>query len=64
MHEAEPVEEAGEQAENALPKLRMSVLRTGTYMHTYCPACDADLIQGDWIVFNIKASGRSGCRTR
>jgi len=29
------------------------LLRTGTYMHTCCPECHQDLIEGDWIRLQI-----------
>lgn len=46
--------------DSPIPKLRLKVLRTGTYLHTYCSACGANLIQGDWIVFDIKVDDQEG----
>ena len=43
-----------------MPKLCQRVLRTGTYLHTYCPACGADLIHDDWIVADIKLGDQTG----
>jgi predicted RNA-binding Zn-ribbon protein involved in translation (DUF1610 family) len=28
-------------------------LRTGTYLHAYCPVCGGGLIEGDWIRFKV-----------
>jgi hypothetical protein len=43
-----------------IPVHRLHVLRTGTYLHTYCSLCDANLIQGDWIVFEIQVGDQIG----
>ncbi|MBM3318573.1 MAG: hypothetical protein FJY75_12045 [Candidatus Eisenbacteria bacterium] len=31
------------------------VLRTGTYLHTSCPLCRAEIVEGDWIHFRAIA---------
>ncbi|MFH1143033.1 MAG: hypothetical protein V1774_00645 [Candidatus Eisenbacteria bacterium] len=37
------------------------VLRTGTYLHTSCPACGAEIVDRDWIHFMvISATGATG----
>ncbi len=34
-------------------------LRTGTYLRTYCPACDAELTHGDWVHLTAVAADGS-----
>jgi uncharacterized Zn finger protein (UPF0148 family) len=38
----------------------LRVLRTGTYLHTSCPVCGGNLIQGDWIVLDIRIGEQTG----
>jgi hypothetical protein len=49
-----------DNASGPIPRLRLQVLRTGTYLHTYCSGCGANLVQDDWIIFNIKVGDQNG----
>ncbi len=40
------------------PAVPRNVLRTGTYLHTSCPACRGDLVDDGWI--RLRASNASG----
>lgn len=43
------------------PQPGPKVLRTGTYLHTHCPRCSAEMVEGDWIRFHaIGAGGEEG----
>ena len=52
MHEEEqgtPRQDAGANRGTNMPKL----LRTGTYLHAYCPVCGADLVEDRLINFEV-----------
>ncbi len=53
-------DDAGAQPPEQRPPRSLQVLRTGTYLHTYCPSCGANLIQGDWILLDIRAGDLAG----
>ncbi len=55
-----PEEDPARRVERPLPQACLRVLRTGTYLHTYCPACGGNLIKDDWIAFDIKVGDRTG----
>lgn len=57
---SKPDDDAREPLGKKTMKPGLHVLRTGTYLHTYCSVCGANLIQGDWIIFNIKAGSQVG----
>lgn len=43
------------------PRPGTKVLRTGTYLHTNCPLCGAEMVEGDWIRFHaIGSAGEEG----
>jgi hypothetical protein len=58
MHK--PDEDPGPQMGHDLPARYQRSLRTGTYLHAYCPVCGANLIEEDWIVFEIKVGDQAG----
>jgi len=38
----------------------LAVLRTGTYLHTHCPSCGANLIENEWIRLSVTAGSETG----
>ncbi len=58
MHEqaGKPTPEHGN--ETSQPDLH--VLRTGTYLHTHCPSCNANLLEDEWIRLNVTAGKEKG----
>ena len=60
MHEEEqgtPRQDAGANRGTEMPRL----LRTGTYLHAYCPVCGVDLVEDRLINFEVTTkSGEEG----
>jgi predicted RNA-binding Zn-ribbon protein involved in translation (DUF1610 family) len=58
MHEPERV--PGSEPSPPLPQRHLQALRTGTFLHVYCPSCGANLNQRDWIHLHMTVGGQSG----
>jgi len=58
MHEPDRV--PGGETFAPLPQRHLQALRTGTYLHVYCPSCGANLNQRDWIALDMTVGGETG----
>lgn len=58
MHEPDGV--PGNEPAEPLPQSQLRALRTGTFLHVYCPSCGANLNQRDWINLEMTVGGKSG----
>jgi Zn-finger nucleic acid-binding protein len=58
MHE--PDEAPGSEPAEPLPQSHLRALRTGAFLHVYCPSCGANLNQRDWINLEMTVGGESG----
>ncbi len=43
-----------------LAQRHLQALRTGTFLHAYCPGCGANLNQRDWIHLDMTVGGETG----
>jgi len=58
MHEPERVPDS---ASNQVPRQsRRRALRTGTFLHAYCPGCGTNLNQRDWINLEMTVGEETG----
>jgi predicted RNA-binding Zn-ribbon protein involved in translation (DUF1610 family) len=58
MHEPDQVPDS--EPRDARPQRHLRALRTGTFLHTYCPSCGANLNQRDWINLEMTVGGETG----
>ncbi len=59
MHEPDRAPGCGPS--EPLPQRHLQALRTGTFLHVYCPACGANLNhRRDWIRLDMTVGGQTG----
>jgi predicted RNA-binding Zn-ribbon protein involved in translation (DUF1610 family) len=44
----------------SLSQRKLRALRTGTFLHVYCPSCGANLNRRDWIHLDMTVGGETG----
>lgn len=56
----EPDQVPDSEPSDTLSRRHRRTLRTGTYLHAYCPSCGTNLNQRDWINLEMAVGGESG----